>query len=160
MKRTKRILALALAALLVVTVLPAAAFASTASTTFTNFKLNGNKVWYLLSAREKEDSTPLHLYMSSCTENSLRVAAFGRDQYEQKVVNGVALDYNCTYYAPQGQVAYVTCLKNTQYSIQSLVYEDGHPWATLGFHTTNPNGATVSGYWSPDSTTTYTIARP
>lgn len=152
MMKCKRILALALCLVTLVSVMSVTAFAAnTSDTKFTNFKLNSNEWFYLITPREKTNDSKVYLYYTTGTYNAVRAKVYGKTTYSSTTNN------NCTYY-DGSVVSYVTCVKGTKYSIGNLVYERDYPWATLGFWSQYTD--TISGVWSPDSAGTYTIARP
>lgn len=151
MKNRARFMALLLTllVLLSLTVFSVAA-ANTTDIAINNFSIPSSQWYYLLSAREKLDASPLYLYYRSGTYSSVRVKAYGKTTYS-------ASGNNCTFY--NGNiVSYVTCIRGTKYSVGSLVYENGYPWGTLGFW--SQYAATINGEWSVDSANRYTVARP
>jgi len=154
MSKGKRLLAVVLAVAAIISVMAVTAFANNQDAEFTRFTLNSREWYYLLDAREKEDSSPVYLNLENSSVSSVRVRAYGRPVHDYVGGNSV----NLTFY--DGAVrSYVTCVRGTKYSISSLIYERGYPWATLGFWSTT-NGAWVTGEWSADSVGSYTVARP
>ena len=155
MSKGKRLLAVILAVAAIISVMAVTAFANSSDTTFTRFTLNSREWYYLLEAREKEDSSPLYLNFENGSVSNVRVRAYGRPVHDYTGTNNV----NLTFY-DSALCSYVTCVRGTKYAISSLIYERGYPWATLGFWSTT-NGAWLTGKWSPDSVGTgYTVARP
>ncbi len=151
MSKCKRILALVLTLVTMVSVMSVTAFAAnTKDTGFTDFELKTSEWYYCITPRDKTNTTPVYLYYTKGIYNAVRVRAFGQTSY-----SGSRID--CTWYNGK-YVSYVTCTKDTKYSIRSKIYEDGYRWASLGFWSQYPDK--ITGVWSPDSTRTYTVAKP
>ena len=122
----------------------------------TSFEISSSSFTLLPYARAKIDDSSLYLYITDMNYTYARVQARGAHS-----AYGITLSNttNETYSLSQGSCEYVVCKKNTQYSIHSLIYEDGYPYATLAFHSGYGANDHVTGYWSPDSIGTYTDAR-
>lgn len=153
MRNTKRILALALTFVTLVSVLAIGASASNwEDTDFYDFDLYYAYYRYL-NPRAKEDTTPCYLHITKSDDISVLITANGTNSSDKSgtkrnltVANGVI-------------VPYVTCRRYVQYSIHSDIYEEGYANATLGFKSVTVDGNNVSGVWSPDSRGTYTDAK-
>lgn len=149
MKTGKRILALVLTVVMMMSVLVVgASAANTSDTTITNFSLS----WFWFSeinARDKQDSSPVYLYYNTGKRTTVQVKAIGCDDDHA--------DQNLTL--SNGTIAdYVTCAKGVKYSIHTMIFEKGYSQAKLAFKSPNVFGDTITGKWSPDSQYTYTSA--
>lgn len=104
--------------------------------------------------RIKSNATPIYCVWTSASEGSKKVNAS---------VHGKANDYdlfdeNYTCLNDGTIVDHVVCDIDSEieYSIHSLAYERGKPHVCIWMSTGKTE--TISGYWSPDSTRTYTSA--
>lgn len=147
MKTTKRILALVLTIVALVSVM--AVGASAANTTNRNFRsaVDGDSFTYV-SAERKEDSSTVFLYLNSVPGTHIYVQACGCNssgtgRKNLTLVNGSI-------------VTSVVCREKLDYSIHTDIYEWGYSYATLGFKLLIPgNTGVADGYWSPDSSGSY-----
>lgn len=142
MKNSKRFLALALTVVMMLSVFAIGASATNNDDTpFTNFSINW--IGYQeLTARDKEDSSPVYLCYTQGKRTTVKVRAIGCNDNDD--------DENLTL--SNNQLAdFVTCAKNVQYKIHTLIYEEGYTQAKLAFKSPNVLGDSITGVWSPDS---------
>lgn len=149
MKKSRRMLALFLAVISIMSVMVVTASASSSDSEDTR-RVSGATYTYG-AARDKDNSTPVYLKITSCADDHLYVRVHGCN------ANGV-VQFNCTMAGTN--VDNVVCRTGVNYSIHSSVNEDGCPMAKLSFKRLDPAASYISvGYkWSPDSTGSYTGA--
>lgn len=160
MKSYHRIIVL-LVVLATLIALSASVFAAnTADTAFNDFFYEGDNNNYL-PPREKTNTTPHYLYITSGTDATVRVKSLGSTNEDFANANNV---FNATY-SNGGIVAYVISRVGTKYSVHNLVYESLSSYnnkyasiAILGLYSKD-NAGYVTGVWSPDSSGTYVSAR-
>jgi phage terminase large subunit-like protein len=110
--------------------------------------------------REKQDSTPLYIKLTSTVHGNVKTQARGMTytawmQETPSTLNTANLTANSEGYG----VTYVTLTPGIDYSLRSFVYENGYAFATFGFKAYYSNQSeTVSGWWSPDSAYQHTYA--
>lgn len=150
MKIAKRIFMMALAVVMLMSVLVVPAFA--ANTTDVDF-------WYFnapatgyprIPGRQKTDSTPVYVCVSEANNGLVRTRAYGQ--------NSSGSNYqNCTL--SNGSISdYVNCYKGIHHSIRTMINEYGWGYASLGFRSAEASSDVVSGWWSPDSGKDHTVA--
>lgn len=155
MKKLKRALFLLLAISVIVS---SAAFSVFASNTtdygIYDFEVPFQSYSIPLYPREKEDATPIYLYITSAKYSYSGIAT------QALAYTSRTSSYNSTLTVSNGVcVQYVTCIPYVQHSIHSDIYEEGYSYASLRFFTGGiSSGEVISGVWSPDSTRTYTSA--
>lgn len=111
-------------------------------------------------ARDKTDYSPVYLYITSSTKNSVRVRALG--------ATTKLGSYSNYTWANGAATSYVTCSKNVPYKIHSVILERAEAagyskaWAKLSFHSPYITTNYIYGKWSPDCTnnSSYTDATP
>ena len=148
MRNTKRILALVLTVITLVSVVAVTAFASTEDRPLSF--VAKSTVYRLVDYSRKEDSSPVYLLATS-GPSPLLVKTYG-----------------CTASNPSGgenltvargiEVDHVTCYVGTDYSIHSDIYEEGYGYAALYIKSGSGDQGRVVGEWSPDSWLTHVDA--
>ncbi len=125
------------------------------NSTLTSFEISSSVFTPLPYARNKTDDSSLYLNITDMNYTYALVQARGAN-----VAYGITLSNttNETYSLTKGSCEYVTCWKNHEYSVHSLIYEDNYSYATLAFHAGYAANDHVTGVWSPDSIGTYTDA--
>ena len=120
--------------------------------------LSAANVWYrptVSTVRQKNNTTSVYVTIASggSDASSYRCCVKGMtDTY--RTGTGVNKTLNRSGYS----TSYVTLSRGCTYQIQNLVKEHGYPYATLDFAQTAGSNKRLAGYWSPDSTGTYTKA--
>lgn len=154
-KLIKRLVSLVLAAGIVGACIFGVQASNYTDSTITYFEISCSEFTPLPYARNKTDDTSLYLYITDLNYTNAKVQARGAN-----VAYGITLfnTNNRTYRLSQGPCLYVTCLNHMQYSVHSLIYEEGYPYATLAFRAGYAANDHLTGYWSPDSVGTYTDA--
>ena len=114
---------------------------------FSNFTINASSYKVLNEAAAKGNTTPMYLYITSASHQSIIVMALGCGVNVPSVNNTT----NCTCDGDGYQTSYVTCNRYIDYSVHSSVWEDGYPFASFGF-TNNLNAQkSITGEWSADT---------
>lgn len=149
MKTNKRFLAIALTLVMMMSVFTiSASAANTTDSKFTNFDLTYFG-YEELTARDKQDTSPVYLYYTDGTRTTVKVRAIGCADNRK--------DENLTL-SNSALTDFVTCAKGVQYSIHSRIKEEGFTQAKLAFKSPNVFGDSITGVWSPDSQYRYTSA--
>ncbi len=113
------------------------------------------------SPREKQDSTPLYIELTSLVYGSIKAQARGMT-YTAWMSGETPSTLNTANQTANGDgnaVYNVTLSVGIDYSVRSFIYEYGYAYATWGFkgyNITQPE--VVSGWWSPDSSYTHHLA--
>lgn len=151
MKTTKRILALVLTIVALVSVMAVGAYADT-SDTYPAVSVSPS-VFVRGEVRPKDNSSRIYYVGLNCVDDHTLVQA--RGSYS----TSSAASYTNVTVANGCDVLYVVCRKGVEYSISSEVNEKGYTYASLFFRRFAPNGATAAirleYKWSPDSSGTY-----
>lgn len=128
--------------------------ANTSDTYISSFAVPVSNVFTVYhTPREKQDSTPLYVELTSSIHGNVKTQARGMTytawmQETPSTLNTANVTANCQGYG----VTYVTLTPDVDYSVRSFVYENGYAFATLGFKAYYDNQSeNVSGWWSPDS---------
>lgn len=144
MKRHFKKIAVVLLAIMVFTSM--AGYVYAASTTFIDFNTNvyiGSYSSVTASPKLKMDASPLYIRIDeNAPANSYYVRALACGS---STLNAV----NCTMYNKK-LVDHVIVDSGTQYSIDSVTYENGSGYAVLSLMTYGSPG-TVTGQWAPDT---------
>lgn len=147
MKRSRQIIAILLLVVTIVSIVSVPAYASTDDNDFYNFTLTTTRRY--LNPQQKDNASPCYVYVHTAQSNTtLYVAAHGSNSAMQS-----GITTNCTLDANGATAVKVTILPKKQYIIRSLVNERGFPYAALGFSVPAAYPNTISGQWSPDSST-------
>lgn len=150
MKYMKRALSLVLAVLVVMSVMVIPAFAANTSDVDFWYYNAPTSSYNRITGRQKTDTTAVYVCVSESANNIVRTRAYGQ--------NSAGTSYqNCTL-SNGSIVDYVYCYEDVDHSIRTMINEYGWGYASLGFRSTSSAADTVSGWWSPDSSRTYTIA--
>lgn len=150
MRNTKRILALVLTLVTLVSTLAVTAFASTEDHAFL-FVAHADSYTSLVGYK-KEDASPVY-FLAFYGPSPLRVKVHGANSAtggtgkNLTVANGV-------------NVTYVTCYVGTDYSIHTDVYEEGYAYARPYVKSSSGSSGKLEGEWSPDSWLTHVDATP
>jgi hypothetical protein len=104
-----------------------------------------------IPGRQKTNTTPVYVCVSQSNCAFVRVRAYGQ--------NSSGSNYqNCTL-SNGSLVDYVYCYRGIHHSIRSMINEYGWGYASLGFKSGYDSSSdVVSGWWSPDSGQTHTVA--
>lgn len=156
MKR-KKALTMVLAVICVISCLMVPTLASnTDDTRITPLTVAGSGYKVYPGSRDKQDDSPLYLWITSLTSSYVRVKALGTDSASATSVNTT----NCTCSTTSSPYLYVTCYWDVDYSVHSTVYEDHFTYATYGFVNPFNDSLTLAAWWSPDSWNTHVDATP
>ena len=148
---TKKIVSALILVVMLISLVPAAAFA--ANTTDTDyFVLTVSDAFGYIPARSKQNSTPIFAKITNLSQNqSVKARVEG-------AASAVGPFYSCTL-SNNADSEYVTLYLNTKHSIRNMVNERGYYVARLGFkNNSGLSGEGVTGWWSPDSSMTHTVA--
>lgn len=150
MKIARHVFLMALAVVMLMSVLVAPAFAAnTADEDFWRYYAPTNG-YSRIPGRQKTNSTPVYVCVSETENAVVRTRAYGQ--------NSTGSNYqNCTL-SNGSIVDYVNCYKGIHHSIRTMINEYGWGYASLGFRSGGSAPDCVSGWWSPDSGKTHTIA--
>lgn len=148
MKTGKRIIALAL---LVVTLVSVMSFAASASSTDISFQGTTYMTNHFRTPLGKKDNnTASYLYITDASE----LYTFVREIACQSNGTGNLI---CTY-SDGSPTMDVVCRRGVKYNIYNDVYELGYRYAKLSFMPMYENSSDVKGKWSADSVGTYNPA--
>jgi len=150
MKITNRILTMALAVIMLMSVMIIPAFAAnTSDEDFWNFTapaIGYNRI----TGRPKTNSTAVYVCVTQTNNAVVHTRAYGQ--------NSTGSNYqNCTL-SNGSIVDYVNCYKGIHHSIHSMINEYGWGYASLGFSSAGSSSDVVTGWWSPDSSQSHTEA--
>ena len=161
MKKSKRVVALMLVLVTLISILTVTASASNyGNTNFYNFTLREDQRF--LNTREKQDDTPCYVRVNNALINQvIHINAFGYlvDDKEATTLRG-----HCTRDGYGQYQEFVSILPYQDYRIRNMINEFGYPYASLGFSSPSDGafqgevGNEVSGVWSPDSLGNYQYA--
>ena len=129
--------------------------ANTSDTYISSFNVPVSTVFTVYhTPREKQDSTPLYVELTSTLHGTVKAQARGMSYtaWMQGDLPSTLNTANATLGSSGEYKEYVLLDPGFDYSIRSFVYEDGYAFATLGFRAYHNNQSeVVSGWWSPDS---------
>jgi len=136
--------------------------ANTGDTIITDFEVPVNTVFTVFhSPREKQNSTPLYIELTSTLHGNVKTQARGMT-YTAWMSGQTPSTLNTANKTADGDgygVTYVTLTPGIDYSVRSFIYEDGYAYATWGFKAYyDSQSEKVSGWWSPDSSYTHHLA--
>ena len=154
-KLIKRLVSLVLAAGIVGACIFGVQASNYTDSTITYFEISCSEFTPLPYARNKTDDTSLYLYITGLNFTKAMVQARGANTAYGITLNNTS---NETYSLSRGQCDFVTCRKDIQYSVHSLIYEDNYSYATLAFRAAYSANDHLTGYWRPDSIGSYTDA--
>lgn len=147
----KKVISTLLLVVMIISILTTTALA--ANTTDTDyFVLTVSGDFGYIPARSKQDTSPIFAKITNLSmNNSIKARVEGARSAAHTF-------YNCTL-SNNADTEYVTLYLNVKHSIRNMVYERGHYVARLGFkNNAGYAGEGVTGWWSPDSSNTYTVA--
>lgn len=149
--KCKRILALALCLVTLVSVMSVTAFAANTSDKSFSLTVTGS-TYQPVVRQKKEDTSTVYLYMNdSTTFTHCFVQACGSSTTSSTLINKTIVNSE--------RANYVVCRREVKYNIHTDIYEDGYTYAAVRFKQLNSNySGTVAGKWSPDSAGSYTPA--
>lgn len=151
MKRSLRFFAVIIMAVALFTSMATYAYAGFANRDINDY-VGGFSFSTISGVGVKSDTSPLYVRMNTnYAVSGYRIRAMGCTVNKTDLTNWT--------YANGKLVDYVTCNMNTEYSIQSLIKENGDDCATLAICGLG-GSSTATGVWSPDSVGTYTYAVP
>lgn len=159
MKRVLSLMLSTIIAIIAITVPTQAALQDTSDIDISNFAISGPGGYRIIEeSREKDNSSPMYLYIINSVYYATRVKALGTNH--KPTTESYCYNKTCNYNGTTWY-DYVTCARGVDYSIHSKVYEAGFDYGTLGFLNYN-NGTQViiSGEWSVDSWNTHVDAVP
>lgn len=147
----KKLISILLLAIMLVSLLSMTAYAANTQDT-DYFVLTADNSFTYIPARNKLDSSSVYAKITNLSVNS---TVKTRVEGAQSAAHTF---YNCTL-SNNADSSYVTLYLNTNHSIRNMVNERGYYVARLGFKSSGTtSGEGVTGWWSPDSSKTHTVA--
>ena len=153
MNLVRKLIPMSMIIIILVSVLAPAAFAANTTDTYYYILSTDYDYQYTLP-REKEDTSSVYAKVTMLTLNDrVKAQVVGATEYSGSY-------RNCTL-SNNADTEYVTLYPSTNYSIRNMVKERGNSWAKLGFKSVGisfTQNEGVEGWWSVDSSGSYTVA--